>query len=145
MRLCAWLLEDENLAAHLRSLKTSTAFAERVLAIAACRLPADADKPALRRAIHRYGGGAVLDRARIEALASGEDRILTAAADLLEAEHCFAVTDLKVGGADAARFGFCGKSVGEALGRVLDAVFSEQIPNEKEAELAFLRALAEKH
>lgn len=52
--------------------------------------------------------------------------------DALIAENaCCAVSELSVSGRDMVSIGFCGKSIGAALDRLLDEVAAEKLPNQK--------------
>lgn len=138
IRLSALLLGDANANVHLASLKASTAFAEQVQRTLACRLPENYTAPSLRRCIYIYGAAPVLDRARIEQ----KDVLYQKLTALLAQEGCFAVRDLLITGEDVlAHTDRRGKEIGVALAEVLFAVFDEQIPNTREAELEYLCAM----
>ncbi len=52
---------------------------------------------------------------------------------------CCGLADLSIDGSDAAAVGLQGKQIGEALHLALDAVITEQIPNERQALLDFIK------
>ena len=63
----------------------------------------------------------------------------------IEEQHlACTVRELAVRGNEAAALGLQGKAIREALEQALEAVITEQIPNEKDALLAFLREQAER-
>ena len=58
-----------------------------------------------------------------------------------EADECFSLSGLAVGGDDLIALGIGrGKQIGAILQRLLDAVIDGELPNEKEALLGFVRA-----
>ncbi len=129
IRLAAILCGDENADAHVASLKPSARFFDRVHAILRCELPTDTDLPALRRLVHASGKAAALDRALLERNTALFEK-LTA---LLEAENCFAVSDLSITGADVLEVTeLRGKAVGEALQELLFKVFDGKVSNTRE-------------
>ena len=63
--------------------------------------------------------------------------------DVLAADACFSLKQLAVHGGDLCKLGLAGPAVGELLHTLLDAVVDGQIPNEKDALLAFARTRME--
>lgn len=136
VRLAAILLYDENVSAHVASLKTSAVFAESVRKIAECRLPLDDSAPALRRFVLESGKDACLDRALIER----ESGLYGKISSLVQNEDCFSVTDLKVNGSDVAKIlNKQGKEIGDTLKALLLAVFDEKVTNNREELIDFLK------
>lgn len=135
IRLAALLNGDSRADAHIASLKTSAHFADSVKAILACALPKTSASPVLRRLIFANGKQAALDRALIEQ--NGE--LYAKLAALVENENCFSIADLAIRGADViAATDLRGKAVGEALQRLLFAVFDEKITNVREDLMDYL-------
>ena len=107
----------------------------------------------VRRALGKLDGNVELFRAligikRADALAQSslsEPRIELAAElertldDVLENEQAFTVKQLAINGRDVMALGVpAGPGIGEALEAALEAVIDDQVPNEREALLAFL-------
>lgn len=60
--------------------------------------------------------------------------------EILHEESCFSIRDLAVNGHDMMSLGYQGPAIGKVLQECLDAVLDEQIPNEKNALMAFAKA-----
>lgn len=58
---------------------------------------------------------------------------------LLEDEACFKLKDLKINGNDLLKLGFEGQEIGEILKILLETVMEEEIKNEKEVLLEFVK------
>lgn len=58
---------------------------------------------------------------------------------ILEDKECFSIRDLKINGNDLVEMGFKGKEIGEALEKCLTAVIDNEIPNEKEELIKFIK------
>ena len=73
----------------------------------------------------------------------GYDEIREIANEMIAENACFSLRDLAVNGGDLIKSaGFtAGKAVGEALSALLDAVISEELPNDREVLLARAREL----
>ena len=136
----------------LRSLKAPTQLREQVvLLIGQHMTPLTEDKKLLRRRMSRLGPDTVrqllaLQRADfgskgvIEKWLSGEFDAIEALLQQIEAEKaCLRVTDLAVNGHDLMALGFRGRAVGEILSDLLERVLDEQLPNEKEALLTYVK------
>jgi predicted amidohydrolase YtcJ len=52
---------------------------------------------------------------------------------------CLQLKDLAVGGRDLMALGYAGPAIGKALSALLEAVLSEELPNEKAALLEYLQ------
>lgn len=138
IRFAALMLGDGNFEAHIRSLKSSTAFAEQVKQTLLCELPLQTDAATLYRAVYRYGAAPLLDRALLE----GREELHSAVSALLENADCLCVRDLAITGEDVlAKTDFRGKDIKTALEKVLFAVFDGKIPNTREAQLEYLCAI----
>ena len=59
--------------------------------------------------------------------------------ELLAAQACFSLKQLKINGRDLLDLGFSGPAVGRTLEAFLDAVLSGTLPNERAALLAAAR------
>lgn len=136
IRLAALLLDDENAAAHVASLKTSSHFADSVNAAVGCNLPKKSDKPTLRRLIARSGRHAALDRALIEQ----NEELYAVLSELVESENCFGISDLDISGSEVAKaLGLRGRAIGDALQKLLYAVFDEKVSNNRNDLTEFLK------
>jgi len=104
----------------------------------------------LRRWLSRFGKEPLLqllDLQRADTLATGVhtdvslfDRCEAIIARLLEEDACLQIRDLAVGGQDLMALGIpAGPQIGKSLARLLDMVLDEQLPNEKDALLAYLQ------
>ena len=60
-------------------------------------------------------------------------------AEIRQENSCLSLKDLAVKGNDLMARGFTGKAIGQALHGLLEQVVDEQLPNEKEALLSWLR------
>ena len=58
--------------------------------------------------------------------------------DLIARQECVSLRDLAVNGDDLLALGYKGKTVGDALQMLLDAVIDENVPNERDALLGWL-------
>ncbi len=65
---------------------------------------------------------------------------LRALAQTIEAENaCLSIKDLAVNGHDLMALGYKGPIIGKILNQLLDGVLDEQLPNEKEALISYMR------
>lgn len=135
-RFAALFLYDERICEHVKSLKTSAEFAERIRKIAECRLPESRDKPTLRRLLAKFGEAA-LDRCIAEGNDSGIGNDLF---EIFDLETCFSVSDLDIDGKEImALTKRRGKEIGETLNILLLAVFDEKIKNNKADLIEYLK------
>lgn len=76
----------------------------------------------------------------------GYEEIRRVAEEMIAENACFSLKDLAVNGGDLIKFaGFtAGKAMGETLSALLDAVISEELPNDREVLLARARELKDK-
>ncbi len=124
-RFAALFLYDERINAHVKSLKPSNEFAVAVKNIAECTLPKNGDKPTLRRVLSKYKHFAI-ERAMAENMGEIGNKLF----EIFDAEKCFSVSDLDIGGEDIARLtSRRGKEIGQALQLLLEAVFDEKVEN----------------
>ncbi|MBQ7715522.1 MAG: HD domain-containing protein [Clostridia bacterium] len=65
--------------------------------------------------------------------------IMEIADEIRRAGDAVAVKDLAVNGFDLMKLGYEGKSIGEALERILDLVIGDELPNEKDRILEYLK------
>ncbi|MBQ8835951.1 MAG: CCA tRNA nucleotidyltransferase [Clostridia bacterium] len=135
VRLAAFLLNDKNAEEHVKSLKTSTHFADSVLATVNCVLPESHSLPSLRRLVFASGKQAALDRALID----GDRDLFDKLSTLIETENCFAISDLDIKGSDIAALGISGRAIGDALTKLLFAVFDEKVTNAKADLIRYLK------
>ncbi|MGN1133515.1 MAG: CCA tRNA nucleotidyltransferase [Oscillospiraceae bacterium] len=75
---------------------------------------------------------------RKEKLAS-LDQIAENAIELMEQDKCLKIADLKVNGNDLKALGFCGKEIGDQLKKILDLVIDEQLENDKNKILDYVK------
>ena len=138
--------------ALLRSLKAPTQLREQtVLLIGQHMTPLTEEKKLLRRRMSRLGSETLwqllaLQRADfgskgvVEKRLSGEFDAIEALIREIEAENaCLRVADLAVNGHDLMALGYTGKAIGAALNALLEQVLDEQLPNEREALLTYLK------
>lgn len=130
LRLAALLPDQPELGADFAGrLRLSNAERDRLtLALDPAATPV-ADPAAIRRAVHRFGGRAVADRARL----AGLD------ASVAELAEGWTVPALPVSGADALAAGASGPAVGVALRAVEAWWVAADFPTDREAALARLR------
>lgn len=62
---------------------------------------------------------------------------------VLAADACFSLKQLAVKGGDLTALGLTGPAVGQMLGRLLDEVVEERLPNDRETLLAYAKQLME--
>ncbi len=130
LRLAALLPDEPELGADLAGrLRLSNAERDRLtMALDSAATPSP-EPAAVRRAVHRFGGQTVADRARL----AGLDGAVAKLAESWEAP------DLPVTGEDALAAGAAGPAVGVAL-RAVEAWWAEaDFPDDREAALAKLR------
>lgn len=107
------------------------------------------DRKTVRRFISQYGYDFFyewLEVRRADTLAQSEylreeklheqDVIREIGDELRRQESCVSIGQLAIDGNDLVRLGFGGREIGQTLGRLLDGVIDERIPNEREKLLA---------
>ncbi len=135
-------------------LSFSSAFTARVLKLVERHDDViDATPKAVKRALARLDGDAELFAAlcdlkrgdargqapRCAGRVQDADKLEQVLADVLAADEAFSLKKLTVNGHDVMKLGAAaGPEVGRALAAALDAVIDEDVPNEREALLAFV-------
>ena len=133
----------------LRRLKAPTVLREQVVFLIEYHMtPLSPEPKSLRRRLSRYGKEPLLQLLALQKAdfcskgVVGEvfdfDSIETSLQQIIASQSCLTLKDLAVSGHDLMSIGFTGKAIGKALDRLLEQVFEEQLPNEKEALLAYL-------
>lgn len=144
LRLAAYLHTVGSRAARaalwrLRNDRATCRAVEDILMLREEGLPEEDE--AILRALRKYGRDGV---ARAMALASAEGKDTSTARarldGLLRDGACYMISMLAVDGKDLAAIGIpCGREMGAALERLLDAVIRKECPNEREALLAYAK------
>ena len=136
----------------LRRLKAPTALREEVVTLIELHMTKlEPEKKVLRRWLSRLGApmlDQLLTLQKADMRSKGPnikeeykqfDRI-QAVLDEISAENaCLTLKDLAVNGNDLIALGYAGKAIGAALNRLLELVLDEQLPNQKESLLNFIR------
>ncbi len=134
----------------LLRLKAPTALRERVEFLIAHHMDyPQADRKFLRRWLSRWG------KERLEQLlclemadfcskgVDGEDRhfdeVAAIMASILEENTCLTLRDLAVNGNDLTALGYAGPKIGKTLNALLEQVLSENLPNDRDALLKFIK------
>lgn len=134
----------------LQELKAPNALRQRVVQLIAAHMTRPlTDKKFLRRQLSRMGWEAYeqllqLQEADLAGKGAGEwDVDFAAVRSLLEEiraeDACLSLKDLAVNGRDLMALGLKGREVGNTLNALLEQVLDENLPNEKEALLDFVR------
>ena len=136
----------------LRRLKAPTALREQVvLLIGKHMTKIPPEKKVLRRWLGRLGWETmekllILQEADMGSKGTGNPAELLQFSEIREvleeikAENaCLAIKDLAVNGHDLMELGITGKAIGEVLNALLEKVIEEELPNEKQALLAFVQ------
>ena len=136
----------------LRRLKAPTALREQVvLLIGKHMTKIPPEKKVLRRWLGRLGWETmekllILQEADMGSKGTGNPAELLQFSEIREvleeikAENaCLAIKDLAVNGHDLMELGITGKAIGEGLNALLEKVIEEELPNEKQALLAFVQ------
>ena len=107
------------------------------------------DKKLLRRKMAQYGAAAVSDLLALQmadftskgvvGTAPDFDRIDRLLTEIYEENACLSLKDLAVNGHDLMALGYTGRKIGETLNLLLEKVLEEELPNEREALLAFAK------
>ena len=138
----------------LRRLKAPTKLREDAVRLIELHMHRfEEDKKVLRRWLSRLGSATMddllkLQEADLGSKGTGKVREMDQFSRLrqliaeIEAENaCLHIKDLAVNGNDLMALGLSGREIGTALNRLLELVLDEQLPNEKQALLAAVRAL----
>ena len=104
----------------------------------------------VRRRIANYGYDGFLDLLKLkraDAIGQGTDKddrialyaeLEKIARELNDKDDCPSLKTLAVNGNDLKALGLCGKEIGHALNRALNAVIDERLPNEREAIINYI-------
>lgn len=138
----------------LRRLKAPTQLREQVTALVELHMTRiEPTKKVVRRWLSRLGWermDALLTLQAADMGGKGTDRrpemeqfsqIRSIMHKIREENACLSIKDLAVNGHDLMALGFAGKDIGQALDALLEQVLEENLPNEKEALLGYLKAL----
>lgn len=133
LRMAMLLEEDAECA--LRRLKSDNATLHAVCLLAeGLREGAVQTRPAMRRRLSQQGE----ENTRLLAAVQGTEALLE---ETLAAGGPFSIKELAVGGGDLAALGMeKGPAIGEALGKLLEAVWDGDCTNEREALLSYASA-----
>lgn len=135
----------------LRRLKAPKELREDVAALIRNHMAPRTPGKSMRRLVSRMGFDRALALLRLQEADMGskgtgnpeEENLFPALYDFLEElrreDACLTVADLAVNGEDLQALGLTGKAIGEGLRSLLDQVLDENLPNEREALLAFLQ------
>ena len=136
----------------LRRLKAPAALRQQVVLLIGKHMTRlQPDRKLLRRQIGRLGWETVeqllaLQEADMSSKGTGNlpemddfNRIREVLEEIRAEDCCMSLKDLAVKGNDVMALGFRGKAIGQTLDRLLELVVDEQLPNEKNALLAWLR------
>ena len=136
----------------LRRLKAPTALREQVVLLIEHHMTRlEPDKKVLRRWISRLGLEPVEQLLQLQRgdMASkgveepGETDYFGQVSDILqqikEENACLSLRDLAVNGRDLMALGITGRDIGQWLQKLLDLVLEEQLPNDAEALLAYVK------
>ena len=138
----------------LRRLKAPTALREEVVLLISLHMTKlEPTKKVIRRWLSRLGWE-TLDKLLIlqkaDMVSKGVDvtnelpqfdRLRAILAEIQAENACLSLKDLAVKGNDLMELGYSGKDIGTALNALLEQVLDEQLPNEKEALLAWVTNL----
>ena len=146
LRFAALLRNASAADAALRRLRADND--TRLCAVRLCEslaLPLPDTAPLLRRRIAAEGGVQARLSLQLFAAAKPElrERVETAGAlleKILTEESCLGLKDLAVRGGDVAALGAEGTQIGALLQRLLEAVFDEEVPNDRQALLSLAQS-----
>ena len=137
----------------LRRLKAPNQLREQVVALIKMHMTwLEPNKKVLRRQLHRLGWDTFRDLLTLQAADTGSKgtgkethndhfaAIYTLLAEIQAENACLTLKDLAVNGHDLMAIGYRGKDIGQALNRLLEQVVDEELPNEKQALLDFLKS-----
>ena len=134
----------------LRRLKAPTTLREEAVALIGRHMTRlQPDRKLLRRQVSKFGFPMVeaelaLQEADMGSKGTGEDNgsavfaeVRQILEDLKAEDACLNLKDLKINGNDLMALGFQGREIGICLNHLLEQVLEEQLPNDKEALLAW--------
>ena len=137
----------------LRRLKAPNQLREQVVTLIKMHMTwLEPNKKVLRRQLRRLGWDALRDLLTLQEADTGSKgtgkethrdhftRIHALLAEIDAENACLTLKDLAVNGHDLMQLGYRGKDIGQALNRLLEQVVDEELPNEKQALLNFLKS-----
>ena len=68
-----------------------------------------------------------------------EDHIMAIAEEIVRNQEAFSLKDLKVNGHDMRRLGLRGPDIGSALNQLLELVMADQLPNDHDILMDYVR------
>ena len=138
----------------LRRLKAPNALREEVVELVALHMTLlEPEKKVVRRWLSRLGGQKLERLLQLQEADTGskgtgkpEDtgrfrEIRRLVAEIQEENACLSLKDLAVNGHDLMAMGITGPAIGQTLHRLLTLVLEEQLPNETQALLAYVRGM----
>ena len=143
-------LPNGDAAEVMASLKPSRDEKRAVMNLLSRRDERDFGIPALRRLMGEVGDGfprelALFLRLTGRVATETEETVRTAADGILSRDDCRRLSGLAVNGADLGALGLRGAEIGETLHALLGKVIRDEVPNDREALLASLRADGASH
>ncbi len=134
MRLAA-LLPAEQAVAVLKRLKVSNTFRQEVLQLVTAELPSP-ERRAVWQGCVKMGAENLMKLATYYGRAEEFSPIVQ---QLLQEGACMGIGDLAVNGRDMEALGYRGKEIGTALKRLLIKIVEEDLPNERETLIKFIK------
>ena len=136
--------------AVLRRLKAPTQLRQDVVFLIEKHMTKlEPDKKLLRRRLAQFGWQRVSDLLALQIAdftskgvmgsAPDFDRVQAMLTQIMEENACLSVKDLAVNGHDLMRLGYSGKEIGQTLNLLLEKVLEEELANDKDALLNFLK------
>ena len=132
-----WNSDIQKLSEMMKRLRSDNKTARRAEEILSLRGADLGSKISVRRLCSLHGEDIVRALAdAIQICGDSCDRELVFS--VLSEDTPHKISQLCINGSDLLSLGICGERVGEMLAKLLDAVMSEKLPNEREALLAFV-------
>ena len=98
------------------------------------------DKSELRLLLARCGIDVARGALKLRALLGTSEKCDIAALDsIISSGECYRIQDMKINGDDLRELGISGKNIGDTLENLLYKIVTGEIPNEREALLAFVK------
>ena len=140
--------------ATLRNLKAPNALRERVTRLVEHHMTKiEPTKKVVRRWLSRLGEETLLDLLALQQADSCQKGtevsegftpfpvIYQLLEEIRQENACLSLKDLAVNGHDLMALGYTGKAIGQGLNELLELVLDENLPNEKQALLAYLKGM----
>ena len=122
----------------LLSLKADKATIQSVITlVSASDLPAPKSRIEIKKLLRVYSENALKDILILNEAYT--DKIKKEISDILEKGECFKLSDLEISGADLLSLGFKGKEIGNILQNTLTLVIEEEIQNNKNELIAYIK------